>query len=95
MTETAHPDDTAPTAPDSFVQVRKVLARTLGIEDREAELRPETELLGELPELDSLAVVELASALEEHFDIVIDDDDFTGEVFETLGSLAAFVSGRR
>ncbi|WP_166389570.1 acyl carrier protein [Nocardioides ochotonae] len=93
MTETAptHPTETGP---DTFVQVRAVLARTLGIEDREEALGPDTALLGELPELDSLAVVELASALEEHFDIVIDDEDFTGEVFETLGSLAAFVSGR-
>jgi len=83
-----------PAATDTFVQVRAVLARTLGIEDRAESLTPDTALLGELPELDSLAVVELASALEEHFDIVIDDDDFTGEVFETVGSLAAFVAGR-
>jgi acyl carrier protein len=93
MTETA-PTHGTQAGPDTFVQVRAVLARTLGIEDREEALGPDTALLGELPELDSLAVVELASALEEHFDIVIDDDDFTGEVFETLGSLAAFVAGR-
>ena len=73
---------------------RDVLVRTLGIEDRAAEIDASTLLLGELPELDSLAVVELAVALEEHFDIVIDDEDVTGEVFATVGSLADFVAQR-
>lgn len=72
--------------------VRDVLVRVLGIEDRASEIDASTPLLGELPELDSLAVVELAQALENEFDIVIDDDAFTGEVFATVGSLAEFVS---
>lgn len=72
--------------------VRDVLVRVLGIEDRASEIDASTPLLGELPELDSLAVVELAQALENAFGIVIDDDAFTGEVFATVGSLAAFVA---
>lgn len=79
----------------TFEGVREVLVRTLELEGREDEITPETGLLGELPELDSLSVVELAAALEDHFDIVIDDEDFTGEVFETVGSLTDFVRGRR
>lgn len=72
-----------------------VLARVLGIEDRASTLTRETGLFGELPELDSLGVVELAAALEDEFDIVIDDEDFTGEVFETVGTLTDFVDDRR
>jgi acyl carrier protein len=68
-----------------------VLARVLGIEDRADSLTEDTPLFGSMPELDSLAVVELAAALEDRFDITIDDEDFTGEVFETIGSLSAFV----
>lgn len=71
-----------------------VLARTLGIEDRASSLDAGTPLFGSMPELDSLAVVELAAALEDRFDIVIDDEDFTGEVFESVGSLAAFIDER-
>jgi acyl carrier protein len=71
--------------------VRDVLVRVLEIEDRAGEIDASTPLLGELPELDSLAVVELAQALENKFDIVIEDEAFTGEVFATVGSLAAFV----
>jgi hypothetical protein len=45
-------------------------------------------LLGSLPELDSMAVVTLIGALEEHFGIMVDDDDISASTFATLGSLA-------
>lgn len=76
-------------------EVLDVLVVCLGIEDRRATLDAGTPLFGELPELDSLGVVELAVALEERFDISVDDEDFTGEVFATVGSLADFVARRR
>jgi acyl carrier protein len=75
--------------------VKSVVIETLGIEeDRAASLDGSTELLGSLPELDSMAVVELVTVLEERFGFEVDDADITGEVFETLGSLAAFVEAR-
>lgn len=82
------------TRPDLVPQVRAVLVRVLGIEERVHLIDAGTPLLGELPELDSLAVVELAVALEEEFDIVVDDADVSAELFATLGSLADFVSDR-
>ncbi len=75
--------------------VIEVLASTLGIEDQTATLDASTPLFGELPELDSLGVVELTAALEARFDIQIDDEDITGDVFETVGSLAAFVADKQ
>jgi len=39
-----------------------------------------------------MAVVGLISALEEQFDIVIDDDELDASIFATLGSLATFVT---
>jgi hypothetical protein len=48
-------------------------------------------LFAGMPELDSMAVVALAVNLEREFDFEIDDEDFTGKVFETIGTLAAFV----
>ena len=36
-------------------------------------------------------MLSLAAALEARFGFQIDDSDFTGEVFETVGSLAQFV----
>lgn len=87
--------ETSTPASATLVGVIGVLVRTLGIEDRAGGMTRETPLFGELAELDSLGVVELAAALEDRFDIVIDDGDFTGEVFESIGSLADFVDERR
>lgn len=75
--------------------VRAVVAATLGVEDRAAAWDAATPLLGAQPELDSMAVAELIAALEERFGLEVDDADVTGDVFETLGSLTAFVEGRR
>lgn len=71
--------------------VRSVLVMVLGIEDRAEEIVADTPLIDSLPELDSMAVVELMVALEERFDIRIDDADVQGDIFATLGTLAAFV----
>lgn len=84
----------ADTEADTLAGVVAVLTRTLGIEDRYGSITRDTRLFGELPELDSLGVVELAAALEDRFGIVIDDEDFTGAVFESVGTLADFVDCR-
>lgn len=54
-------------------------------------LGPETPLLGSLPELDSMAVVAILTALEERLGITVDDDAIDGATFATVGSLVAFV----
>ena len=74
--------------------VKSLLVETLGIDGRAETITATTELFGSLPELDSLAVVELVTAIEDQFDIVIDDSEFGGDIFETLGSLAAFVDAK-
>ncbi|MGO8609117.1 acyl carrier protein [Rhizobium johnstonii] len=48
-------------------------------------------MFGALPELDSFGVVALVAALEDRFDITIDDDEFGADLFETVGTLASFV----
>jgi acyl carrier protein len=82
--------DTA--SPTTLDAVRSVVTATLGIDEaRATAMHAGTELLGSLPELDSMAVVELIYALEERFGVEVDGDEVTADVFETLGSLAAFV----
>ena len=76
---------------DTLDRVKVVLVKTLGIQDRADTLEASTELFGSMPELDSMAVVALAANLEREFEFEIDDEDFTGEVFETIGTLAEFV----
>ncbi|MFG2103945.1 acyl carrier protein [Micromonospora echinaurantiaca] len=80
---------------ETLDEVREVLVSVLGIEDRAAGLDASTPLLESLPELDSMAVLELVAAIEERFGFTVDDGDVTAELFETLGSLSAFVAERR
>jgi acyl carrier protein len=75
--------------------VKAVIVKTLGIEDRAGTLNASTPLFGSMPELDSFAVVGLASSLEERFGFEIDGSEFTGEIFETIGTLAVFVESKR
>jgi acyl carrier protein len=52
-------------------------------------------LFGSMRELDSLAIVTLAVNLEREFDFEIDDEDFRGEVFDTIGTLAELVEQKK
>lgn len=78
-------------ADPTFDEVKTVVTKTLGIEARADSLTPTTPLLGSLPEFDSMAVLKVILALEKHFGVTVDDDEVTGELFETLGTLAAFI----
>ncbi|WP_284615879.1 acyl carrier protein [Aquabacterium humicola] len=71
-----------------------VLDEVLSLDGRAAGFTAATPLLGAIPELDSMAVVSLITALEERFDMVVNDDDIDGSVFATLGSLTEFVRGK-
>jgi acyl carrier protein len=75
-------------------EVKTILIDVLSLGDAGQRLQADSPLLGSLPELDSMAVVSLVGALEDHFGIVIDDDDLSASTFETLGSLADFVAGK-
>ncbi len=70
--------------------VRSILGQVLQLGDRQDTLTAESPLLGSVPELDSMAVVSLITALEGQFDIIIDDDEIDASTFATLGSLVAF-----
>lgn len=75
--------------------VRRVLGDVLALDPATAAaLRPETPLFGALPELDSMAVAGVLTELEDRLGIVIDDDDVTGDLFESFGSLVAFIAAR-
>jgi acyl carrier protein len=80
--------------PTTLDDVKAVLVDTLGIEDRADTLDAATPLFGSLPELDSMAVLELVLELEQRFGIAVEGEDVSADVFETLGSLTAFIDGK-
>lgn len=79
------------TKTDTVDAVKAVVVEILGVEDRADSITAETPLLGSLPELDSMAVLEVVAALESRFGITVDDEEVTADAFETLGSLAGLV----
>jgi acyl carrier protein len=64
---------------------------TLNLGGRAAQFNADTPLLGALPELDSMAVVALLTAIEDRFGFAVADDEISGETFATVGSLTAFI----
>ena len=72
--------------------VRLILTDVLSLGDAGRALAAGSPLLGAIPELDSMAVINLITALEEHFGITVEDDEISADTFATLGSLAAFVA---
>jgi acyl carrier protein len=71
--------------------VKTILADVLNLGEAANALTADSFLLGSIPELDSMAVINLITALEEQFGIVVEDDEISATTFATLGSLSAFV----
>jgi acyl carrier protein len=72
-------------------EIRDILSDVLSLGDRKSSLNVDSGLLGSIPELDSMAVVNVITALEEHFGIMVNDDEISARTFETLGSLTSFI----
>ena len=72
-------------------EVKDILSDVLSLGERRGSLNADSGLLGSIPELDSMAVVNVITALEESFGITVDDDEISAKTFETLGSLTSFV----
>lgn len=76
---------------DTTAHLKRILSDTLQLGARADALTPESRLLGALPEFDSMAVVTVLTMIEEEFGFTVSDDEVSAEVFETLGTLSAFV----
>ena len=75
-------------------EVIEIVDNVLKLGERASSMNRETLLLGNIPEFDSMAVVSVITALEESFDIVVDDDEIDADVFETVGTLVEFMEGK-
>lgn len=75
-------------------EVLRVLDGALSLGGRASAFQRETRLLGSMPELDSMAVVNLITSLEEALGISVGDDEIDGETFATVGSLIDFASAK-
>jgi acyl carrier protein len=75
-------------------KVRNILRDALQLGAKANSLGPQSGLLGSLPEFDSMAVVGVLTMIEDEFGITIEDDEVSADIFETLGTLANFVTSK-
>jgi acyl carrier protein len=75
-------------------QLKGILRDTLHLGARGDALTESSQLLGAIPEFDSMAVVTVLTMIEEEFGIAVSDDEVSADLFETVGSLKAFVEGK-
>ena len=79
---------------ENLARLRQILADTLQLGARAEALTEQSRLLGAIPEFDSMAVVTVLTMIEDEFGITVEDDEVSADVFETLGTLAAFVASK-
>ncbi|MCW8833518.1 MAG: phosphopantetheine-binding protein [Colwellia sp.] len=72
------------------LEIKTLLKETLQLDEVDS-WDEDTEILGAIPEFDSMAIVTVLTMVEENYGIMIDDDEVSAEVFETLGSLVSFI----
>lgn len=88
-------DATGPSRAAIDETLRAVLIDVLALDaERVAGFDRDTGLFGHLPELDSMAVATLLTAIEDQLHVTIEDDEVEGEMLESYGALLAFVEGK-
>ena len=74
--------------------LKMLIGDVLELNHRAKELDRSSGLMGTIPEFDSMAVVSLITAIENHFGIFVEDDEIDAETFATVGKLHDFVSAK-
>ncbi|MET0081752.1 MAG: phosphopantetheine-binding protein [Sedimenticola sp.] len=72
-------------------EIKQIIGEVLQLGSRTGEFDSDSPLLGSVPEFDSMAVVSVITAIEDNFGIVVEDDEVSADVFETIGTLHQFV----
>jgi acyl carrier protein len=75
-------------------QVLGILMEVLSLDRHAASMNRDSPLLGAIPELDSMAVLQVLTTIEERFGVTIEDDELDASNFATVGTLADFVSSK-
>ena len=74
-------------------RVTALVRTALGLDDS-IRLDATTALLGAMPEVDSMTLVTMLTALEQEFGFVIEDDEVDAALFNSVGSLIDFVAAK-
>jgi acyl carrier protein len=75
-------------------EVKAVLSDALQLGPRAQALSRDSQLLGAIPEFDSMAVVSVWNLLQERLEITLPEDELAGDQWASVGSLVDFVAAR-
>lgn len=75
-------------------QLLNLMEETLHLGGRASTFTDDRPLLGSLPELDSMGVVAVITAMEDRFGFTVEDDEIDGSVFHTVGTLVSFINDK-
>lgn len=76
---------------NTIEQVRTIIADRLDVNISREEIEPDSGLLEDGLGLDSIAIVELITLIEEHFGFKFDEDGLNMEAFESVSTLAEYI----
>ena len=76
---------------DLMGKVIGILYQALGIDPGSQMISADSRLIGDMPEFDSVSVVNILTAFEEQFGIIIEDDELDVEVFESVRNLTDYL----
>lgn len=77
-----------------LARLRVIIAGRLGLVPSAETLGEEVGLLGQGIGLDSIEILQLVTAVEEEFSLILEDDEIKLEYFKELGSLVTFIQGK-
>ncbi len=75
-------------------QIKKLIVDTLSLEVAPEEIPEDETLFGGGMDIDSIATLEIVAAIEKKFDITVEDEELTVELFDTVATLAAYVTDK-
>ena len=77
-------------------EIVELVAKVLALSpERRTKLTAESPLIGAIPELDSMAVLDLLHAIEAQYEVTIDDESITSDRFASIQTLATWVAELR
>ena len=74
-------------------RIREYLAEEMDPPRDPSEIADDYRLI-EMGGLDSMAILQLVSFLEDEFELILDNDDLVLDNFETVGSIVQLVTAR-
>ncbi len=75
-------------------RLKAILENAVGKQALPQQIDASTPLLGEIPSLDSVAVLAILTGIEQSFGVPIADDEVSADIFDSFGSLQRFVEAK-